>query len=89
MPQSTFYDLSANCLVSTKPLDRICALLQYQPGDIMEWTPDEDEPTFGKTDPVKRNKPIKDIYIIYIGRGRVVPGFFPVRAPAARMLCIA
>ena len=51
--QSTFYDLRANRPVSTKSLDRICALLQYQPGDIMEWVPDEYEPTFGETDPSK------------------------------------
>lgn len=50
MSQSTFYDLRANRPVSTKSLDRICALLQCQPGDIIKWALDEDEPTFGETD---------------------------------------
>ena len=32
--------------VSPYTIDRICALLQCQPGDIMEWAADGDEPTF-------------------------------------------
>lgn len=42
----TYQHLQHGEQVSSYTIDRICALLQCQPGDIMEWVPDEDEPTF-------------------------------------------
>lgn len=33
--------------------------------------------------PVKKNRPVKDIYIIYIGRARIVPRLFLPSAPCA------
>ena len=42
----TYQNLQHGVQVSSYTIDRICALLQCQPGDIMEWVPDEGEPTF-------------------------------------------
>jgi len=35
--------LAKNRIVTTDTIDRICAALQCQPGDIMEWIPDEEK----------------------------------------------
>ena len=34
---------SLNRVVKTDVIDKICAYLHFQPGDIMEWVEDEDE----------------------------------------------
>lgn len=33
---------SLNRTVSTDTIDKVCALFQCQPGDLMEWIPDEE-----------------------------------------------
>ena len=65
--------------VSSYTINRICALLQCQSGDIMEWVPDGAN---RRSLPVKKNRPVKDIYIIYIGRDTYSHGFLP-SAPCA------
>ena len=41
MGTSTLAKLSANEKVSMDVIERICSVLNCQPGDIMEYTPDE------------------------------------------------
>ena len=37
----TVAKLGGNKIVQTDTLDKVCAALNCQPGDIMEWLPDE------------------------------------------------
>jgi DNA-binding Xre family transcriptional regulator len=39
--ENTILSLSQNRIVKTNLIDKVCACLQVQPGDIMEWIPDE------------------------------------------------
>lgn len=43
MGQATLQQLRNGELVSWKTIETICTLLNCQPGDIMEYIPDEDE----------------------------------------------
>ena len=40
LPQGTFTTLKSG-MFPTGSLDKLCTLLQMQPGDIVEWVPDE------------------------------------------------
>ncbi len=40
----TLAKLGKNEYVSTETIDRICSYLEVQPGDIMEWIPDDNHP---------------------------------------------
>jgi DNA-binding Xre family transcriptional regulator len=42
MSTSTLARLSSSRKTNVDTVDRICAYLEVQPGDIMEWVPDEE-----------------------------------------------
>ena len=40
--QKTIQDMRKGIVVGIKSLDKICKLLELQPGDIIEWIPDQE-----------------------------------------------
>jgi DNA-binding Xre family transcriptional regulator len=51
MGTSTLAKMSANENVSLDIIEKICKLLQVQPGDIMEYVPDVQDKEVGRDDP--------------------------------------
>lgn len=41
LSQKNYFEMKNNRPVSTKVIERLCRRLQCQPGDILEWVPDE------------------------------------------------
>ena len=43
IPESTLTVIRAGKMIRSENLDRLCALLNCQPGDLIAWKPDPDE----------------------------------------------
>ena len=43
LAQSTFTYLKRKDMIGTKAIDQICSILRCQPGDLIEWVPDQED----------------------------------------------
>jgi len=42
--QSTYKNIKSGGDIDTRTIDKLCKLLNCQPGDILEYVPDDDQP---------------------------------------------
>ena len=53
LPRSQIYRLHHECWISTRTINRLCAILNCQPSDIMEYYPDSSNPGRNLSRPFK------------------------------------
>lgn len=58
---NTMNALSKNRNVNTSTIDKICEYLECQPGDIMEWVPDNGNQNADKSENLKLKKKIAEL----------------------------